>query len=229
MNYFEISGIVISAIIATLGIFKMELIKSLVNRITEDKGKINLFSIIILLLIVIVPTIIGYNIPEVKSDDKNDEIKVEQKIKSKEEVYLEAGKEVVALGKELVDNVKTNKHKKDSIFNATRNQRWVFQIGEAMDNGESILETYNILSDKENICLFKNKGKYILFKNEFHSKHELDSLYGSFKSQIKSIVVSKVDLMSFCKNKKETLIKTEKEKIGRGKNKVWIDCYETSK
>ena len=101
MDLYQIGGFAFSAIIATLGILKIELIKEIVKKITSNQEKINIFSVVLLLLISIVPIVIGFNIP---SNTENRAVEVHQIApqKSKEEVYLEAGKEIITLGRNFI-------------------------------------------------------------------------------------------------------------------------------
>ena len=121
---------------------------------------------------------------------------------------------------ELADKLQVKKQ--DSLLNAQKAKRWVYQIGDLMDNDEAILKLYEKLSKIDGVSLFKEKNKYFFFVNaDINKKDEFVKL----KSQLGLEVVDKVDLMSFSKKTNEKVVKTKSLKLKKGKDKVEIDCY----
>ncbi len=230
MDLIQISGFAITAILATIGIIKLELIKEIAKKMTSDKEKINLFSIMALILISVIPAIIGFSMPN--NNTQENEIPNVQKTppnKSDAEVALEAGRDAILISKELYDNAQENKRKNDSIFNATKPQRWVYQLGDVMDNDESILKRYAQFKNTEGICLFKDKDRFFFFKNLDHSKKELEDSLANYKSEYASFGITIIDLMELCHSKNEKLINTKSQKFGKRKNKIVIDCWTIDK
>ena len=229
MDLYEISGLAFTAIIVALGIVKIELIKEVVKKVTSDKENANLFSIVLIILLAIIPAVIGFSVPNEHEKRQATEVQQTPKGKSELESYIELGKNVTIGIKELSEEASIKKQREDSIFNATKPQRWVFQIGDLMDNDEAILELFKKLNNVEDVCLFKDKNIFFFFKNEEHTKAELDDLLDSFKSQVGSVIVSKVNLMSYCNSSKEKFKKTKSQKFGKRKGKIEIDCYTFGK
>jgi len=228
MDFYKIGGLAITAIIVTLGLIKIELIKEVVKKITSDKEKVNLFAILLLIIISVIPSIVGFNIPNDNSENQTTEVQQTPKEKSDLEAGLEIGKAVLTSGKELYEEHKTNKERGDSIFLAKRPQRLVYQIGDVMDNNESVLEFYKKLKNTDNICLFKNKKYFFFFKNIESTKKQLNDSLDSFESQIGSLATV-IDLMTYCTSSKDKIIKTKSQKYGRRKDRMEIDCYTVDK
>ena len=224
MNFYEIGGLSIAAILATIGLFKLELIKEIIKKITSGTEKINLLSIILLIFISVIPAIIGFNIPNenLESQPVNPQQLIQEK--SDIEVYSENIKDGIIAVKELHDEHKTKKQKEDSIYNATKPQRWVYQIGDLMEDDKSIMKFYKKINNVQNICLFNDENYFFFFINEEHSEEELEASLDSLKSKVGSMTISKVNLMKFCDNSKEKLV-SKLMTIGRRKDKVEIDCY----
>jgi hypothetical protein len=229
MNLYELGGIGLTAIVATVGIIKLELIKEAVKKMTSDKGAVNIFSILILLVISVLPALIGFTIPANDPEGLSTGVQDETHVKTDGELILEGSKDAILIVKELTDESKKKKDREDSIFNANKTQRWVFQIGDLVDNDDALEELYKTLKETQGICVFKYKRNYFLFRNEDHSKIELEDSLASFKTQMGSVTVAPVDLMSFCSTSKEKLVKTKSMKFGRRKDKIEIDCYTVDK
>lgn len=230
MDIYQIGGLVITAVLAILGYIKMELIKRVVNRIISDEGKVNFLSIFVLTIISIIPTVIGFNASSHTSENdfSKQNIEIHQVPKSDLEVGLEIGKEAVTTVKELYDERKQNKRIKDSIFLSNRPQRWVYQIGNVKDNDESVFDLYKKLNKTDNICLFKHKNDFLLFKNIDFTENQLYDSLDSFASQIgNSLTV--IDLMTYCTDSEEKIKKTKSYRLGKRKDKKVIECYIVDK
>lgn len=241
MNSNEMGGIAIAIFIAIVGSVKIEIIKEVVRKITSDKEKITPFSLLFLAIIIAIPLVISYSIPNNESETIED-IAIEQPIEDKSsnaaeastpktelEVKVDAVKDGIRITDELIRQAKESKRKKDSAFVANRSQRWVIQYGDWMDDDESVLTLYKKLSGVENISLFKYKRKFFLFK-ELQSKEELNASLDSLKSELAGITtVNLIDLMTYCDHRKEKIVKIKDEKIGKRKGRIEIECYTIDK
>ena len=122
------------------------------------------------------------------------------------EEYTEAVKEGIEIVKEISKDIKENKQRKDSIFTAEREQRWVFQIGDIANNEDIILELYQHLEDLDGLFVFKESRKsFFLFKDDGKSKEELQNTLEDIKTQVlkatSRIII--IDLMNKCKKKEK--------------------------
>ena len=149
--------------------------------------------------------------------------------KSDIEIYTEVAKEGVELATEIGKNMKENKQRKDSIYEAEREKRWVFQIGDIANNEDAILELYQQLKDLDGLSVFKeSRRSFFLFKDDGKAKQELEKTSGDIKAQVLKATsrVVVIDLMEKCK-KRESVKKTD-DLIFK-KKKVKISCYECSR
>lgn len=232
MNINEIIGLSVAAIIATVGIIKIELIKGIVAGITSDKGKINMFSIIVLVIVTVIPVITGYALPSVGTDDEG--AKVEQTDSSNKKSDLEVGVEAAKYGiektEELAAKRKEKKRKEDSIFKAERSQRWVYKLSDLMEDKDALEQFYNEHKEIEGLSLFKDKKRYFFFQNIERNFDEANENLNGFKETMSNTTsVTVFDLLSKCDNPKEKLVQIESVRIGRRRDKVKIPCFEISR
>jgi ABC-type multidrug transport system fused ATPase/permease subunit len=225
MNYYQIGGTVLTALIVTAGIIKIELIREIVRKLTSDKEKINLFSILIIIFLSVIPVLIGFSMSESNANEPKQNIQESEDKKSQTEQYIDAGKFVISKTEEYAELARKHRQQKDSIFNATRTHRWVSRIGDYMDNDETLKNFYLNLRSKENICLFKEKSNYFFFINVPLTKEQLDDSLENFKSKYGTNLLSNIDLMSICKKNKNNIVKTKSKKIRDKKEVFEIDCY----
>lgn len=227
MNLPQISGVIIGCILGVIGLLKLELIKELAKKITSNKKMGIVYIIVILLIIVSLPTIIGFNIQEATSST-NESVETEQALQQKTDAEVAAG-----VAETIADNVqaaiqenKRKKVQKDSIFIASRNQRWVYCLGDEMDNDEAIRNFYQNLMDNSNVCLFRDNKRYFFFWNSNRTKTELNDSLSNFQMRIgKFIAVNIIDLMEYCKTENMSIIQTNSKKIGKRRKQLKIDCY----
>jgi len=116
--------------------------------------------------------------------------------------------------------------KKDSVLNAKKAKRWVYQIGDLMDNDEAIIKLYEKLNMIEGIALFKKKNKYFFFVNADIAKEDQ---FVKLQTLLGSEILTKVDLMVYGKKKKNKIVKTKCLKFEKGNDKIEIDCYTIQK
>jgi len=169
-----------------------------------------------------------------ETDNRNDEEQEEAIYpipteKSDVEVYAEVAKEGVELATEISERIRENKQRKDSIFKAEREQRWIFQIGDVANDKDEMLELYQQLKHINGLSVFKESGRsYFLFIEDGKSKQESQNSLENIKAQVLKATsrVIVIDLMSKCKKKE--FVKKTKDLIFR-KEKIEINCYECGK
>lgn len=159
------------------------------------------------------------------SDDSNDQITINEAPKSDVEIVVETAMKGVELGNEIRKEIKDNKQRKDSIYQANRMQQWVYQLGEPMDSKEAVLELYKQLEGVNRVSVFKeSKKSYFLFVDQDLTEQELKNSLESFKEQVGQAItrVFPIDLMRKC-GKKEEVMKTEPLSVR--KEEIELDCY----
>src|SRR5688572_20016380 len=88
MNTIEIIGLSATAILTIVGLVKMELIREFVKKIVSDKEKVNLAAIVLLIVVAIIPSIIGFSVPSGASSSNVSETNILPQ-KTKEEMILQ--------------------------------------------------------------------------------------------------------------------------------------------
>ena len=199
------------------------------EKIKESLQTSPLYKFIIISLLIIIPalpTILGiyfYN------DSSENTLVAEETPpqKSKEEVYHEIGKDIYNIADEKIKEIKTNREEKKNNYEASREQRWVYQIGDMMNDKDLVLELYKKIRTIPNLCVFKEGKEYFIFKNITDYSNLKDSLE-ILKLQINNIArVDTIDLMAYSGNEKEKLHLTDPLKFR--KEKIKLDCYECNK
>jgi hypothetical protein len=229
MDYYKIGGLAVSAVFVLVGLFKIELIKELAKKFVSDKERINFASIVTLILISVIPSVLGFTFSSYDNPANNAEPSINSP-KTNAEVILEGSKDALIIANEISTNVSEKRKKEDSIFKATRSERWVYQIGDWMSNDEAMMSLYQKINAIPNVCLFKNENNFFFFINDNKTKKELEDSLQDFKSRNGLIErISTVDLSGYCRNSKEKLVKTKSRKIGKRKEKIEIECYSIEK
>jgi hypothetical protein len=231
MDESQFIAIAIAAIAGTLGIIKFKLIEELVKKITSDDKNVRLYSIVVLSAIVVGIALLA---PYVTSNvnDATQTIEVAQAEmpieqtpaqKSDLEVKVDAVKDGVELTKDLVKSVKENKERKDSIFEASKSERWVFQINDWTDDDDRIVEIYKTVSMTSNVKLLKIKKQYLFIKDDHISRQQLDLSIDSLRETLPQLQLVPFDLNKVTTRKKDKLVE-RLETFGKRKNKVKIPC-----
>lgn len=131
---------------------------------------------------------------------------------TKEEIELEK----VKLAAQIVQEGIKNHQQKDSVFKANREQEWVFQIGAPISNERILKSEFKKYKNIRNICVFENKGNYLIIKKDHQPKEVLGDSLGNIKAQI-GPDVKIIDLMAICPKRKtisqDVPIKDRKEDI----------------
>ena len=180
----------------------------------------------ILFIFTIVAVVYGLYSDEVKEpENKVPEV---SKNKTDAEVILEGGKELIKLGKEIEADISKKKQEKKRDFNLKKQQRWVYQIGDWISDDETIILRYNDLKHIEGIALFKDGRNFVFFKDGEYTQKELNDSMPNIKSLVRPMSVKNVNLMDYCENDKQKL-KMNRQKFGKKKDKLLIDCYFVGK
>lgn len=226
MDVFEISGILLSTAIGILGYLNIEIIKNLAQKLTSDKPKILIYSYIILITITSIPSIIGYSLPPEEDVAELKKVEIIQTIpKTKEEVYLETGKEIASLANSIIDKRKNKRQMEDSVYNSNKPQQWVYKIGELTNSEDELFEMYTSFDNKGNISLFYDGDYYFFFKDNTPKREQISNLVDSLSIQFHQ-KISIVDLYSYCSIKKQKIVKIKDVKLGKWKRKVFIECFK---
>ena len=225
----NITGLIVTAIVATIGVVKFKLIEELVKKITPDDQKAKGYAIFLLSTLVVVLTVISLSLdnpPQSKSiETATNETKVAEVAtpKSDLEVKVDAVKDGIALTDELVSQAKEKKRIKDSTFNATRQERWVYQIGDWTNDDDKILDMHKQLLSLQNIKMIRQGKKYVFIKEDLLSREELEISIDELKQNLSGVSVTLVDINRFLTRKKDQFI-ARTESFGRRKNKIELEC-----
>ena len=212
----------ITAILLVLGLIKIELIKVYVKKVTGGKYSL-VFTILAILIVSVIPIIVSYSLPaeEIVSNEIEADITESQ---SDTEVIIDF---VGELGSDLIEN----KRIKDSIYEATREEKWVYKIGDVVADEELLFDLYNEVKDLGKVSFFKTAERnYFLFVDRNWGKNVLEDSLASFLNSIVefNVKVTITDLVADC-SRKEQLVFGRQIKMGKRKNKVLIPCYSCDK
>lgn len=231
MNDTEFIALVVAAIAGTLGIIKFKLIEELVKKVTSDDKNVRLYSIVVLLAVVVGLALLTPYISSTVTDTTKEnevvqaEVPVEQSPvqKSDLEVKVDAVKEGVELTKDLVKSVKENKEQRDSIFEANKSERWVYQINDWTDDEDRIVEIYKALSMTSNVKLLKIKKQYLFIKDDQFSREQLETSIDSLRETLPQLRLKAFNLNDVTTRRRDKLVERN-ETFGKRKNKVKIPC-----
>lgn len=231
MNDTESIALLVAAIAGTLGIIKFKLIEELVKKVTSDDKNVRLYSIAALLAVVVGLALLTPYVSSTLTDTTKANEVVQAEIptepapiqKSDLEVKVDAVKEGVELTKDLVKSVKDNKERKDSIFEANKSERWVYQINDWTDDEDRIVEVYKALSMTSNIKLLKIKKQYVFIKDDQFSRKQLETSMDSLRETLPQLQLKALNLNEATTRRRDKFIERS-ETFGKRKNKVKIPC-----
>lgn len=231
MNNSEFIALVVAAIVGTLGIIKFKLLEELVKQVTSKPKNVRLYSIVVLLAVVVGLALLTPYVSSSLTNTPNANEVVQAEIpaeqtpsqKSDLEVKVDAAKEGVELTKDLVKSVKENKERKDSIFEATKSQRWVYQINDWTDDENRIVEIFKVLSMTSNVKLLKIKKQYLFIKDDQMSKEQLETSIDSLRDTLPQLQLRVFNLNDVTTRRRDKLLERS-ETFGKRKNKVNIPC-----
>src|SRR5688572_29444323 len=120
----NITGLVITAIIATVGIIKFKLIEEFVKKLTSDDQKARGYTVIFLFAIIIILTVVSFSlntptatVPALQPEAEANESQPTTP-KTDLEIKVETVEKGIAMTEDLVRQAKENKRLKDSTFMA---------------------------------------------------------------------------------------------------------------
>jgi len=224
----NITALIATAIVATIGIIKFKLIEELVKKITPSDQKARGYTIALLFTVVIVLTAISLSLDDSPKPDGTDASPDQTKIatatpKTDFEVKVDAVKDGIALTEKLVNQAKEKKRIKDSTFTATRQERWVYQIGDWTNDDDKILDTHKQLLSLQNVKMIRQGKNYLFIKEDLLSREELEKSIEELKQNLGGISVSMRDINQLLTRKKNQFI-VRIETFGRRKNKIELEC-----
>ena len=137
------------------------------------------------------------------------------------EETIEAGKQIIEAGKELMDE----KRKNDSIRLSKREKMFAYQLGLPIENEKLVIEAYEKLSDIQGVyALKKSRNEYILIKYEDKDEEKMDEELTDYKSQHATEVIGeikKIDLIKECGKRKKPVLNG---KLKKRKDDTQINC-----
>lgn len=227
INIPQIIGFGGAAITVAVGLFFTESIKHIVQQFFTKKSKSEIDIIFYSILSVAVLVFIG--IGSLGAGEKKKEFNVvenkNESNKHPEADYVEAGKEVYDIANEYIKEKKHN----DSLYLASREKLWAFQIGTAKKE-EAAWDLYGRVKHIDGICFFKvSRREYMVIKYDGSFKEDfIDEALNSLTESIDSLgeKVQKIDLMSYC-SKKEKVV--EQKKLRNRKLDYEVRLYECEK
>lgn len=224
---------VIPAAVAVIGIIKFKLIEEIVKKITPDDTNTKLYSILFLFAIVLLLSYFIVNNNQVPSDEKSIAAVAEEpsdiitaetpETKTDLEIKADIAKEIVKTGREIANEIRENKQRKDSLFNASKGERWAFTFDDWTDDEEKVLELNEALASVRPVKVIKQRKRYRFIKEYGLSKPELESMIDSLQS-LTGLSIEVIDL-NYLKSRKHEIIQ-RKEKFGKRKKKIFLDCLE---
>jgi hypothetical protein len=224
----NVTALIVTAIVTTIGIIKFKLIEELVKKITPDNQKAKGYAICLLAIVVVILTAVSLSLDESPDSDSAEVAMPETKAstmtsKSDLEVKVDAVKDGVALTEKLVGQAKEKKRVRDSTFNAARQERWVYQIGDWTKDDDKILDMHKQLLSLQNIKMIRQGKNYLFIKEDLLSRKELENSIDEFKQNLNGISVSLMDMNRLLTRRKDRFI-TRIESFGRRKNKIELEC-----
>ena len=146
---------------------------------------------------------------------------------SKTDETIELVEDAIELGQELGEDIKQNQARKDSIYQANRDNWWVYSIGNKAEDVKNLTWQHDQIQHVEGLAIFKTSNKkYFLFQKQSSSRDELEKDISIIEEQMgdDQVKVEVVDLVADCSRKKE-VVQIDDVKLGKGKNKVFLPCF----
>jgi hypothetical protein len=213
----------ISSVVLAASIFiAKNSIEKLIDRYISGLNvkQVHVIFYLFLIFAAVAPFIIGAVIPSQNSNTETNNVTVLPQ-KTKEDTYVEAGKELINLGKTIADDIKKN----DSTIRVNKEKMWVYQIGKSKTDLDDVIMLYEKLKEIPGIYLFeKSKKEFYVIKFDGRSKEELDSSLDGFKSLIEdvSLTVTVTNLMTLCPLRQE-IVEGKRGKLKRKYSE--IPCF----
>jgi len=222
----EISNIGIGAslVVVIIGLLSKEALKKLLSNWSDNLSKT---QVNILLIAIIAAFALGVIPITAFIEEKTAESQPSQPPQRyKEDAYVDAGKLVIDKSEKWIED----KHRKDSIREANKPQKWVYQIGPAISEKSALFDRYRLVRDLGNVYIFKESRKnyLIVLDKGYGSQSQCMEELDNFKRQMTAIEnnITVTNLMSFC-SLKQNLVKIEN--IQERKEPIELPCMECRK
>ncbi|MBI3134094.1 MAG: hypothetical protein HYZ14_05400 [Bacteroidetes bacterium] len=209
-----------------LALIKLELIKSVVNKVGAAK-----YSLPIHILVLAIVTASSLYLSSFFPGEEEAATTETSSEKSEFAQNVEAGTELYHTVDDEVGEFMDNKHNRDSIYEANRDRQWVYQIGDIVSDENLLFDTYLSLGTIEDVGVFKiDNDNYFLFKDYHRSEEMMNDSLNSFKRALNTpgLKCRVVDIIANC-NKRQQVVRTNDLKIKQGKEKLFLPCYECGK
>ncbi len=239
MQKYQIIGVSISTLVLLLAMIKAEALRKIVANLFSLKGPSEIVvSVSLLIVAVILPAYFGWSLSESASDNPTEPEKpqVEQRDERKSEeaeiidAAVDGSTKVAAIITEGVQQAQEEKARKQEAFESSKPQEWVYAIGGWISkaNDNALEDVYSRITDKTNIYLLKDGSSYRFIRKEEHAKADLEADLSQFEQRAGSSVEI-IDLMSYCDFKNPRMTVKGTQKVGKRKQKVFVDYYMASK
>lgn len=217
------SGLVAVVLLITLAV-KTELIKSFVAKITGTK-----YSLFYTFIGILGVTALTFFLSKHAAPSDSEPVQTVS-VKTEPEVWQDVGEETSEYIIDKFNGAQENRAEKDSIYQANREIKWVYQIGNVVNAPDLLFETYRLIYNPRGVSVFKvDKTTFFLFQedsgDEMMMRNSLEVFENTFGDGIDCKVV---DLIANC-GRKEKFIKTKDLKIRGDGDKVFLPCYECGK
>jgi hypothetical protein len=213
-----------SLAILALPLLFQETIKEFIKKSFSDISpkQVRKYFAIFLIICFVSSLIADNNEPSQETFDQIDEYKNDTI-----QAVVEGAKIIIEEGEEFFNEKRT----RDSIALANREKRWVYKIGDAIDNESDAWDAAMELSFLGDISIFKEERKsYVIICDPIFDQEELEASLSSYELQLDSIGlnyrIKVIDLMTYC-SKKESIVETEA--IDKRKHDEVFRCFTCDK
>ena len=163
------------------------------------------------------------------TDTEKDGVGDSDKSESEFDQYQEMVEDGLELVEEISEEIKDNKASKDSVYEANRDHKWVYQISTPADDPEHLRSSFEKYNELEETFVFQtNDNHYFLFIMDGRSEFDLIADLDLMKDSLGTNLVSVIDLVADC-SRKQHLVQTDPVEIGKRRNKITIPCYTCNK
>jgi hypothetical protein len=235
----NILGLIVTAIVAAVGVIKFRLIEEFVKKITSNDQKAKGYAVLLLVFsLIVIFTIVQQSSSNVEvaerlepgdaneiADVENEQQEEKTAPKTELEVKVAAAQEGIVLTEKLVEQAKKNKRIKDSTFIASRKERWAYRIGDWTGDDEKILDTHERMMSVGNLKVIKQKRKFLLVKEDYKTKEELEALLPVLRSELQGLSIDVIDLNQFLTRKDDNFI-VRNETFRKKRKRIQMECLE---
>lgn len=216
MNLSDELSLLLGVVGIALSVVKRELLAELASNLFGNRKLSVPVSVLLILVLASIPQFITLEQEEppvvAEEPTQADEIRD----------YVELAGDAVVVVDGIGEAIKENKEQKEAEWQATREQRWVYQLGDAASDISLLAAAYERAQVLENVCIFKaSGGQYFLFKDPAQPREVVERGLDGYTSQLPGAAA--IDLMGLCDRKEGIrLDKYKKLRLSDGKVKVAI-------